>query len=134
MKTNVKVLALAAALLAVSTGAAPFAHATTVEPKETVEAANSFSVNARLMANRAEVRFHVQKNTPAPVRIEMKNADGEVLFTNVLGKKSPGKAYALNVDALPDGQYTIEVSNRDKKDVKTFELKTAAPVRQVALN
>ena len=134
MKTTVKILALAASLLV-----APFAHATTpgtVEPKErtSVEAANSFSVNARLLANRSELRFHVQKNTPAPVRIEMKDADGEVLFTSTLGKQSNGKAYSFKVADLPDGRYTIEVSNRDKKDVKTVELKTPAPVRQVAMH
>lgn len=134
MKRAFQTLALAAALLA-----APFAHATTpgtVEPKEptAMEAANSFTVNARLSANRGEIRFYVQKNTPSPVRIEMKNADGEVLFTSMLNKQSTGKAYALKVADLPDGEYTIEVSNRDKKDVKTFALKTPAPVRQVAVN
>jgi hypothetical protein len=134
MKRAFQTLALATALLA-----APFAHATTpgtVEPQKpaSVEAANSFSVNARLTASRDVLRFHVQKNTPAPIRIEMKNAEGEVLFTSTLGKQCTGKAYALKVADLPDGQYTIEVSNRDKKDVKTVELKTPAPVRQVALN
>lgn len=134
MKRTIKLLALAAALLAT-----PFAHATTpgtVEPKDpaSVEAANSFTVNARLVANRNEVRFHIQKNIPAPVRMEMKNAEGEVLFTSTLNKQSTGKAYALKVADLPDGQYTIEVSNRYKKDVKTFALKTSAPARQVAFN
>jgi len=133
MKRALKTLALAATLLA-----APFAHASTpgpVEPIEpvAVEAANSFSVNARLTANRDVLRFHVQKNTPAPIRIEMKNADGEVLFTSTLGKQSTGKAYTLKVAGLPDGSYTIEVSNRDKKDVKSFELQTPASVRQVAI-
>ena len=134
MKRTLQTLALAASLLA-----APFAQATTpgtVEPKHpmAVEAANSFSVNARLGANRNELRFYVQKNTPAPIRIEMKNADGEILFTSTLGKQSNGKAYSLKVADLPDGQYTIEVSNRDKKDVKTFALKTPEPIRQVAVN
>jgi flagellar hook assembly protein FlgD len=138
MKRTLQTLALAASLLAVSTVAAPFANATTpgtVEPKEpvAVEAANSFSVYAKLSGNRNELRFFVQKSTAAPVWIELKNADGEVLYTSALGKRCNGKALVLNVSELPDGQYTVEVSNRDKKDVKSFVLQTPAPTRSVVV-
>ncbi len=133
MKTNFAVLALAATLLAASFTNANATTPGTVEPKEPVgiEAANSFSVSTRLVSDSRELRFFVQKNAPSAVRVELKNEQGDLLFESVIAKRSNGKAFSLKMNDLPDGHYTIEVSNRDKKEVKAFDLKT--PERQVAI-
>jgi hypothetical protein len=121
MKTNVKILALAAALLA-----APFAHATTpgtVEPKET--AATSFAVASYRAANSNTMRVFVEKNTESMVWVRLKNAAGEELFEKGIAKHATGKAFKFDLAALPAGHYTMEVSNRQKKVVTAFNVKPA---------
>lgn len=132
MKTNVKILALAASLLAVSTGAAPFAHATTpgtVEPATTAEAAAaSLTVASYRAANANSLRVFVQKNTESMVWVKIKNAAGEDLFGKGIARHATGKAFKFDLAALPAGQYTVEVSNRQKKVVTAFTVKPAQPV------
>jgi hypothetical protein len=136
MKRLFQSLALAASLMAVSTVAAPLANATTpgtVEPKDPVatEAASAFTVSTRLVSEARELRFFVQKQAKTPVFVVLKNEQGAVLFESTIARHANGKAYSLHMNDLPDGTYTIEVSNRDKKEVKAFALKT--PERQVAM-
>lgn len=126
MKTNVKVLALAAALLA----AAPFAQATTpgtvsgtVEPKET--AAASLTVASYRAANANSLRVFVQKTTDAMAWVSIKNAAGEELFEKGIAKHATGKAFKFDLAELPAGHYTVEVSNRQKKVVTAFHVKPA---------
>ena len=133
MKRSLQTLALAASLLA-----APFAQATTpgtVEPTTTAEAAAaSLTVASYRTATANSLRVFVQKTTDAMAWVRIKNAAGEELFEKGIAKHATGKAFKFDLADLPAGQYTIEVSNRDKKDVKTVELKTPAPVRQVAMH
>lgn len=131
MKTNVKILALAAALLA-----APFAHATTpgtVEPKEPTAAeaaAASFNVGSYRAANSNSLRVFVEKNNRSVVRLEIKNAQGEVLYERAVPKHATDKAFKFDLAELPAGHYTVEVSNRQKKVVTAFNVK---PVQRAAV-
>lgn len=131
MKTNVKILALAAALLS-----APFANATTpgtVEPKETTEtAATSFSVGSYRAANSNSLRVFVQKNTESMVWVKIKNAAGEELFEKGIAKHATDKAFKFDLAELPAGHYTMEVSNRQKKVVTAFNVKPVQPAAVVA--
>ncbi len=133
MKTNFKTLALAASLLIAPLAAALATTPGTVEPKEptAIEANNSLSVNAFRVAGTANLRMFIQKNDQSAVRVELKNEEGELFYESAIGKRANGKAYLLNLSELPNGHYTIEVSNRDKKVVKAFDLTT--PARQVAV-
>jgi len=132
MKTNVKVLALAAALLAVSAGAAPFAHAATpgtVEPKDPAEAAvASLTVASYRAANANSLRVFVQKATESMAWVKIKNAAGQDLFEQGIARHATGKAFKFDLSELPAGHYTVEVSNRQKKVVTAFNVKPAQPV------
>lgn len=133
MKTNVKILALAAALLA-----APFAHATTpgtVEPKDPTAAeaaAASFNVGSYRAANSNNLRVFVEKTNRSAVRVEIKNAQGEVLYERAIAKHATGKSFKFDLAELPAGHYTMEVSNRQKKVVTAFNVKPAQPAAVAA--
>lgn len=130
MKTNAKILALAATLLA-----APFAlqaAPAATDPVVAPAAPTSFSVGAYHLVNSNALRVYVQKNTAAPVTITLRNAKGIALYQDKLGKKESTKALSLVMTQQPDGQYTLEVSNGAETVTKSFTLKTSE--RTVALN
>jgi hypothetical protein len=123
MNPSLKLLALAASLLGTSTAALATTPGT-VEPMTTpsVTAENAFSVNAFRVANKTDLRMFVQKNAATAVWVELKNEQGDVLFESTIGKRQAGRAYSLKLSELPVGHYTLEVSSRDKKVVKAFNL------------
>lgn len=129
MQTNLKALALAAAVLTTSLVAPLAANASTVNPA-TGKAEATFTVNTFRAAKSTNLRVFIQKDNQAAVRVTLKNEAGEVFYETTLGKNQPGKALSLDLSQLPDGHYVVEVSNRDKKEVKSFTL--ATPTRTLA--
>ena len=130
MKTNVKILALAAALLSapVSLQAAPVL----TDPVVTPAAPTSFNVSAYHLVNSNALRVYVQKKGAAPVSITLRNAKGIALYEDKMGKKENLKALSLVMSQQPDGEYRLEVTNGAEQVTKTFTLKT--PQRTIALN
>ena len=129
MKTNVKVFALAAALLSapVALQAAPVVTDPVVAPA----APTSFSVTTYHLVNSNALRVYVQKTSAAPVTITLRNAKGIALFEDKVGKKENLKALSLIMSEQPDGEYTLEVSNGAETVTKSFTLKS--PQRTIAL-
>lgn len=129
MKTNAKILALAAALLAAP--AALQAAPALTDPVVAPAAPTSFSVTAYHLVNSNSLRVYVQKTSAAPVTITLRNAKGITLYEDKLGKKENAKALSLIMNEQPDGAYTLEVSSGAEKVTKAFTLKT--PQRTIAL-
>lgn len=130
MKTNAKLLALAAALLSapVALQAAP----AVTDPAVAPAAPTSFSVTTYHLVNSNALRVYVQKTGTASVTITLRNAKGLVLFEDKVGKKENLKALSLLMREQPDGEYTLHVSNGAEAVTKSFTLKT--PPRTIALN
>ena len=124
MKRSLQTLALAASLLAT-----PFTHAITpgtVEPTTAeATAAASLTVASYRATNANSLRLFVQKTTDAMAWVRIKNAAGEELFEKGIAKHATGKAFKFDLADLPAGQYTVEVSNRQKKVVTAFNVQPA---------
>ena len=129
MKTNVKVFALAAALLPalIPLQRSPLVRGRVFAPS----AQPSISVTTYHLVNSNALRVYVQKTSAAPVTITLRNAKGIALFEDKVGKKENLKALSLIMSEQPDGEYTLEVSNGAETVTKSFTLKS--PQRTIAL-
>jgi hypothetical protein len=130
MKTNVKRIALAVALLAAplaATVAAPAPH----DPAEPAAKPASFSVSAFRTNSPLKVRVNVQNSDAQRLKVTLKNGNGEVMFLEYLSKKEAGRAFAFDLTGAEDGTYTVEVSNRREKVTRSFDVST--PQRAVSL-
>ncbi|MCY7349569.1 MAG: hypothetical protein LH606_02735 [Cytophagaceae bacterium] len=129
MKTNFKALALAAAVFTTSL-IAPLAVRAD-EPATAQNQPTSFAVNAFRAINPLKLRVMISKKDHAVLQVALKDGDGTTLFEEVMWKNEMCKALSLDLSALPDGQYTVEVSSKTEKFTKTFDLST--PSRTLAM-
>ncbi|WP_234735791.1 hypothetical protein [Tellurirhabdus bombi] len=117
---------IAAALLSTTT--------TTDEPAKTK--ALSFDASAYVTINR-QIRVAVEKSDAAPVVVLLRNANNEILFKEKLGKNTQKYALKLDVEALKDGQYELEVKSDEgsiRKQVKIASEPVQTTTRQIVLN
>ncbi len=129
MQTNLKALALAAAVLSTSLAAPLAAQAT--EPVATIAQPTTFAINAFRSINPLKIRLHVENKAHQVLNVVLRNEQGQALYTRALSKHETGKAFAFDLSELPDGPYTVEVSSKSETLRKTFDLTT--PDRTLAL-
>lgn len=76
----------------------------------------------------SDFRVFINKNSPETLCVELKNAQGEMLYTTHVGKREPGKALTFNLRSQPDGVYILHVRGKNETVTKTFVLSTPAPM------
>ncbi|SFD26228.1 hypothetical protein [Spirosoma endophyticum] len=74
-----------------------------------------------------KLNIALDKETSGAVDIRMKSADGVVLFSQHLGKKETGTRVRLDMSALQDGNYQVEITNGVETTVHNVTLSTQQP-------
>jgi hypothetical protein len=132
MKTLVKSLALALSLGFVTT-AATFAE-TNPGGRPAVVASYKTgiytSVDGRLVIS-------LDKQTGGAVDVRLKNSEGSTVYSQRIGKNETQYRAKLDVSALPDGSYEVEITNGAETTKHMVTLSTpqrTTPVRTIAMN
>jgi len=115
MKTFIKSIACALAL----TTSVAFAHPT--EEKTTENSKPTFETSAFVSAD-ANIRLAVKKFNAERVFVSLRDAQGNVLFSETIGKNKMGYAAKINVSDLTDGAYELEVFTGKTRVVKHLNL------------
>jgi hypothetical protein len=119
MKSSSKTFALAVALLATAFTAA----AGDLEIKKT-DGFKSGRINVA-----------VEKvSTDYPTTILLKNERGDVIYSETIGKRQQRFGRTLIVNDLSAGRYEIEVSSKEEKKTKTFEVSEPKTERVLTIN
>ncbi len=119
MKTLIKPLFLA---LSLSFVAVSVSHA---KPGRPVAASFKTGIYSSMTG---KVHVALDKETGGPVEIRLTGAKGEVLYSQHLGKKETTFRACLNLDALPDGAYVLNITNGTETTRQTITLKTKQPL------
>ncbi len=116
MKTFIKSIACALAL----TTTVAFAHPT--EDKTSNNRAEATFESSTFVSADANLRVAIKKNAPQTVYLTLKNNEGQVLFTETIGKKEMTYAAKINVSDLTDGNYQLEIVSGKNRVVKQLNL------------
>lgn len=128
MKTH-PFLSLFAAVVLTAAAPAP-SQARHTEP--TAAAAVPFDVSIVRVPAEMKLRVFIQKHQSATLSVSLRNSEGQLLYSSMLGKREPGRALSFNLSDLPDGAYTLDVKGAGKHVTKTLSLDT--PQRLLAMN
>ena len=125
MKTSIKTLVCALALVAT-------AFTANAEDKEIKK---SVGFGTGIFASKdGKINVLVEKtNVNASTTILLKNAKGEIFYRETVAKNNQKFGRILNVDALEQGKYEIEVTSKGKTQSKSFELSAPSTERVVAV-
>ncbi|MBC8153524.1 MAG: hypothetical protein H7Z72_11485 [Bacteroidetes bacterium] len=82
--------------------------------------------------NGLKVDVVVEKDLNARLLVALHDADGHTLATQALGKGDTVSRTRFDVAALPDGRYTVVVT--DGSYVETNEVTLLTPIRTLAAN
>jgi hypothetical protein len=129
MKTIIKSIACALALTTSVAFAKPTEEKTSNNrPEATFESSAFVTADANL-------RVAIKKNAPQKVYLTLKNASGDVLFAETVGKKEMTYAAKINVSDLNDGSYQLEITSGTNRVVKQLNLvsKKVETQRQVTV-
>jgi len=117
MKTNLKTFAIA--VLAI---AAPFfASATTPNSSASLKA-------SMYVAKDGNVKVFLENQYAKPATIVVKDVNEKVLFEKKAGASKNLIGLKFDVNGLPDGDYTVQISNG--KDTFTQVLKLSTPTQK----
>ena len=99
----------------------------------------TFQVGMYRIQNTMNMNLILYKEAGEVVTVRLKNQKGEVMYQEVLGKKTRKYARPFNFSDTQDGRYTLEISNGEKVLRKDIKLSTQdiveTPVRTlVAVN
>ncbi|MFD2574386.1 T9SS type A sorting domain-containing protein [Spirosoma soli] len=133
MKTLIKPLLVAFVFVLINFNAA---QAETTTPISKPKSAVAYQSGIYTTAD-GKVQIALDKQTGGMVEIRLTNAAGKVLFTQQVGKNQTAARVRLDVSALPDGTYQLEVTNGVDTTHHALTLATpepSKPSRQVALN
>jgi hypothetical protein len=92
---------------------------------------------AMYTATNGNLRLALDKQKGGRVTVSMKNDKGYTLFTQYVGKRETQSRFMFDISELPDGIYTVEVSNGTETTTQELTIntpKTLTPSRQIALN
>ena len=122
MKTLIKSLALALSL-AVVTSSATFAE---TNPGSNSKAGVTYKTGI-YMTQGGKLNIALDKEKGGTVTINLKSADGRVLFTQYVGKKNQIYRTRLNLSELEDGAYVVEVTNGVDTTTQSITIATQQP-------
>lgn len=110
MKTFIKSLALALTL-----GVVSFANvlAAPEKPgkKSKVESFATYQTAVYPSTSQSVINVMLEKGEGGPVHISFKNKAGETMAVQTVGRNKDRVSMKFRIDELPDGQYSVEVSN-----------------------
>lgn len=84
-----------------------------------------------------KLNIALDKTVGGSVNITLKDANGNTLYVERLGKKATTSRIRLNLDELKDGTYQVEITNGVETTTHSVVLSTpqsSSPARVVALN
>ncbi|PMD90394.1 hypothetical protein BWI97_23195 [Siphonobacter sp. BAB-5405] len=129
MKTSIQSLfALAFAFVTLNSFAAP---RPAEDPKET--ARTSYTMNV-FKGQQGKVNFMLEKVAGKKLTVSLRNAKGDVLFSENISKNATGYARRFDMNELADGQYHIEVTDGETTLKKDISINTDKPTRMVFVN
>ncbi len=133
MKTLIKSLALATALttacfVSQTAVAAPLSgtNVPTLAPAKLAHA--SFQASVYSLTNSPVMRVAIDKAPTGSMDVLVKNAKGEVLFTEHVAKKQSQFRASFNLSELEDGTYRVEITNGQDTTTHEFTIATKTPV------
>ena len=86
------------------------------------------------VSKEGKINLNVDKYTSSKTTILITNRAGNVIYREVLGKELSKFKRSLNVDALPSGKYTLEVSSNKEKQTNHFEISEEIKLKEITLN
>lgn len=75
------------------------------------------------------IKTFYEKEEGQKLKVQLKTIDGKVLHTSYVGKKLSAATIHFNVEDLPDGAYTLEMTDGDVVTTKNISLDTSQPER-----
>ena len=119
MKTLIKSLLIAFTLTAVTFSAS---LADPNQPKKATAFQSSMYTNVE-----GKLQIAVKKETGGSVEVRLTNSAGKAFFVQQLGKRQEAARLSLDVSALPDGVYQVEISNGVETTTRELTLATQQP-------
>lgn len=93
-----------------------------IHPKTAVAFKTGVYVNAG-----GKLNIALDKDTGGTVSVMLKNAKGDILFSQSVPKKDQQFRVSLDLTQLPDGSYTVACSNGLETTQQTVTLQTKEP-------
>lgn len=125
MKTSIKSIAMTMVF------AATFAFNAFAEDKESKKAA-AFGTGI-VASNSGKIHVNVDKYTSDKAVVVITNRSGEMIYREIIDRSTSKFRKAFNVNELPAGTYTIEVSANGQKTAKDFEVAEIRTERQITV-
>ncbi|WP_247235502.1 hypothetical protein [Telluribacter sp. SYSU D00476] len=72
----------------------------------------------------------IVKNSNIPTTVLIRNAGGDILSKEHVGKKHLKQCYKFDVSNLGDGEYTVEVIGNGEAEVRSFTISNQKQVTQ----
>lgn len=98
------------------------------DPKETAK--TSYAINV-FKGQEGKVNFLLEKVKGKRLAVTLRNAKGEILFTETIAKNATGYARRFDLNSLTDGKYSFEVTDGETTLKKEVDLSTDQPTRMV---
>lgn len=84
----------------------------------------NFRVGMYRVNNTLTMSVLLEKSKGDKVTISLRNGDGKVIHEQLVGKSAQKFGVKLNFSEVPDGRYTLEVSDSHESIVKKIDLST----------
>ena len=84
----------------------------------------TFQVGMYRVQNSLNMKLILHKEVGEVVTVRLKNQKGEVMYQEVLGKKTRKYARPFNFSDTQDGRYSLEISNGEEMVRKDIKLST----------
>ncbi|WP_291195187.1 DUF3244 domain-containing protein [Dyadobacter sp.] len=111
--------------------AATFAFNSFAEDKESKKAA-AFGTGI-FASNSGKIHVNVDKYTDSRAVVLITNKSGQVMYRETIARDTDKFRKTFNVNELPAGTYTIEVSANGQKTEKNFEVAEIRTERQISI-
>jgi len=111
--------------------AATFAFNSFAEDKESKKAA-AFGTGI-FASNSGKIHVNVDKYADSKAVVLITNKSGQVMYRETIDRDTNKFRKTFNVNELPAGTYTIEVSANGQKTEKDFEVSEIRTERQVSI-
>ena len=125
MKPSIKTIAMTMVI------AATFAFNSFAEDKESKKA-TAFGTGI-FASNSGKIHVNVDKYADSKAVVLITNKSGQVMYRETIDRDTNKFRKTFNVNELPAGTYTIEVSANGQKTEKDFEVSEIRTERQVSI-
>lgn len=125
MKPSIKSIAMTMVI------AATFAFNSFAEDKESKKAA-AFGTGI-FASNSGRIHVNVDKYTDSKAVVVITNRSGATYYREVINRDTDKFRKSFNVNELPAGTYTIQVSANGQKIEKNFEVSEVRTERQISI-